>query len=126
VALAGIVSKLATSPYRSGRSKTWLKTKCFVESDLILLGIDRDRKTGAPRALLAKIERDNLSMPDRPSLRSRRVLEAKLDAIAQERPAIPWLRNPNARWVRPELPVKVKHLIGRGLLRHATVRHIVS
>jgi ATP-dependent DNA ligase len=29
--LEGIVSKLATSRYRSGRSKTWLKTKCFVE-----------------------------------------------------------------------------------------------
>jgi DNA ligase D-like protein (predicted ligase) len=27
--LEGIVSKLATSRYRSGRSKTWLKTKCF-------------------------------------------------------------------------------------------------
>ena len=27
--LEGIVSKLASSKYRSGRSKTWLKTKCF-------------------------------------------------------------------------------------------------
>jgi bifunctional non-homologous end joining protein LigD len=32
--LKGIVSKLATAPYRSGRSKTWLKTKCFIESEL--------------------------------------------------------------------------------------------
>jgi ATP-dependent DNA ligase len=29
--LEGIVSKLASSKYRSGRSKTWLKTKCFTE-----------------------------------------------------------------------------------------------
>jgi ATP-dependent DNA ligase len=43
--LEGIVSKLASSPYRSGRSKTWLKTKCFAESELTLLGIDRARKT---------------------------------------------------------------------------------
>jgi len=43
--LDGIVSKLATSRYRSGRSKTWLKTKCFAESELTLFGIDRDRKT---------------------------------------------------------------------------------
>ena len=27
--LEGIVSKLTIAPYRSGRSKTWLKTKCF-------------------------------------------------------------------------------------------------
>ena len=38
--LERIVSKLATSRYRSGRSKTWLKTKCFTESEFFLLGID--------------------------------------------------------------------------------------
>jgi len=58
--LEGIVSKLANSRYRSGRSRTWLKTKCFAESELTLLGIDRDRKTGAQRALLAKSERGQL------------------------------------------------------------------
>ena len=30
--LEGIVSKHSLTPYRSGRSKTWLKTKCFTES----------------------------------------------------------------------------------------------
>ena len=38
---------------RSGRSKTWLKTKCFTESTFVVVGTDRDRKTGAVRALLA-------------------------------------------------------------------------
>ena len=51
--LEGIVSKHAMAPYRSGRSKTWLKTKCFTESTFVVVGTDRDRKTGAPRALLA-------------------------------------------------------------------------
>ena len=51
--LEGVVSKLASSRYRSGRSKTWLKSKCFTESDLVIIGTDRDRKTGATRALLA-------------------------------------------------------------------------
>jgi len=37
--LEGIVSKRASSRYRSGRSKTWLKTKCFTESELTLVGI---------------------------------------------------------------------------------------
>ena len=32
--LEGIVSKHAMAPYRSGRSKTWLKTKCFIEFHL--------------------------------------------------------------------------------------------
>jgi bifunctional non-homologous end joining protein LigD len=51
--LEGIVSKHALAPYRSGRSRTWLKTKCFTQSTFVVIGTDRDRKTGALRALLA-------------------------------------------------------------------------
>ena len=54
--LEGIVSKHALAPYRSGRSKTWLKSKCFTESELVIIGTDRDHKTGAMRALLAKAD----------------------------------------------------------------------
>jgi DNA ligase D-like protein (predicted ligase) len=59
--LEGMVSKLASSKYRSGRSKTWLKTKCFTESSLIIIGTDRDRKTGALRAVLAREDGDGLA-----------------------------------------------------------------
>jgi bifunctional non-homologous end joining protein LigD len=45
--LEGIVSKHGRAPYRSGRSKTWLKTKCFTEGTFVIIGTDRDRKTGA-------------------------------------------------------------------------------
>jgi bifunctional non-homologous end joining protein LigD len=51
--LEGIVSKHSLAPYRSGRSRTWLKTKCFTESIFVVVGTDRDRKTGALMALLA-------------------------------------------------------------------------
>jgi bifunctional non-homologous end joining protein LigD len=50
--LEGIVSKRAASRYRSGPSRSWLKTKNMVESEFILLGTDRDA-TGVPWALLA-------------------------------------------------------------------------
>ena len=53
-ALEGIVAKHALAPYRSGRSRTWLKTKCFTESTFVVIGTDRDRKTEALRALLTK------------------------------------------------------------------------
>jgi hypothetical protein len=34
-----------------------------------------------------------------------------------------WLRNRDARWVKPVITLKVKHLaFGSGLLRHATVK----
>jgi len=43
-ALEGTVSKHALAPYQSGRSKTWLKTKCFTESTFVVVGMDRDAK----------------------------------------------------------------------------------
>ena len=126
--LEGIVSKLATSRYRSGRSRSWLKTKCFVESELTLIGIDRDRKTGATRALLAKADRSNLVYAGAAFLAlnegARRELKAKLAPLAQEHPAFPWLRNRKGHWVKPELNMRVKHLAGARLLRHATVKAV--
>ena len=59
--LEGIVSKHALAPYRSGRSKTWLKTKCFTQSTFVVIGTDRVRKTGALRALLAHKDSAGLS-----------------------------------------------------------------
>ena len=59
--LEGIVSKHSLAPYRSGRSRTWLKTKCFTESTFVVIGTDRDRKTGALRALLAHKDSAGLS-----------------------------------------------------------------
>jgi bifunctional non-homologous end joining protein LigD len=50
--LEGIVSKPATSLYRGGLSRNWLKTKNMVEGEFILLGTERD-SDGVPWALLA-------------------------------------------------------------------------
>ena len=128
--LEGMVSKLANSPYRSGRTRTWLKTKCFTESEFILLGIDRDRKTRAPRALLAKADGNRLEYAGAAFLalagEAREELASKLNGLTQERPSIAWLRNRDARWVRPELTLRVRHLAGARLLRHATVREIAE
>jgi bifunctional non-homologous end joining protein LigD len=53
IGLEGIVSKRALSPYKSGPSKFWLKTKNVVESELILLGTDYDSE-GKPIAYLGR------------------------------------------------------------------------
>jgi bifunctional non-homologous end joining protein LigD len=50
--LEGIVSKRATSLYRGGPSRNWLKSKNMVEGEFILLGTERD-SDGEPWALLA-------------------------------------------------------------------------
>jgi ATP-dependent DNA ligase len=51
--LEGIVSKRATSLYRGGPSKNWLKTKNMVEGEFVLLGTEYD-DSRIPWALLAR------------------------------------------------------------------------
>jgi len=124
--LEGIVSKLSSSKYRSGRSKTWLKTKCFTESSLLLIGTARDRKTKAPLALLARVDAQGLTYAGSAfialSRDERDELSARLKTSKVECCPIARLRFPDAQWVKPELMADVRHLSGVGYIRHATVR----
>jgi bifunctional non-homologous end joining protein LigD len=124
--LEGIVSKLASSKYRSGRSKTWLKTKCFTEGSFVIIGTARDRKTKAPLALLAKPNAQGLSYAGSAFIAlsgiERNELSARLRVSKLERCPIPKLRFPDAQWVKPQLMARVRHLAGAKYLRHGTVR----
>jgi bifunctional non-homologous end joining protein LigD len=124
--LEGIVSKLASSKYRSGRSKTWRKTKCFTESSLLLIGTARDRKTKAPLALLARAEAHGLAYAGSAfialSASDRDELSARLQTSKLEHCPIPRLRIPDAQWLQPQLMARVRHLAGSKYLRHGTLR----
>jgi bifunctional non-homologous end joining protein LigD len=124
--LEGIVSKLASSKYRSGRSKTWLKTKCFRESSFLIVGTARDRKTKAALALLAQVDGGGLTYAGSAFIAISGTERAELSACLQrsklERCPIAGLRFPDAQWVKPQLTARVRHLAGAKYLRHATVR----
>jgi DNA ligase D-like protein (predicted ligase) len=124
--LEGIVSKHLDSAYRSGRSKNWLKVKCFTESEFMVIGTDIDRKTGAVRALLAHAVGGyagaafiGLSGEERESF------FAWLARARVPVSPLPGLRIKGAEWCRPELRVTVRYLAGAGSLRHASVRAIL-
>jgi bifunctional non-homologous end joining protein LigD len=127
--LEGIVSKLAFSKYRSGRSKTWLKTKCFTESSFLIIGTARDRKTKAPLALLARPDAQGLAYAGSAfialSSTERDELNARLAMSKVERSPVPKLRFPDAQWVKPQLVARVRHLSGTSHIRHGTVRAAV-
>jgi bifunctional non-homologous end joining protein LigD len=55
--LEGIVSKQLDAPYRSGRSGSWLKTKCRAGQEVVIGGWTTE--TGAVRSLLAGVYRDH-------------------------------------------------------------------
>jgi DNA ligase D-like protein (predicted ligase) len=125
--LEGVVSKLASSRYRSGRSKTWLKAKCFTESSFVVIGTDRDRKTGAMLALLAQGEDCGLTYAGAAffgiSVEEKEDLQIRLAALKTSEAPLPGFRS-TAQWAKPELFVRVRHLAGVKTLRHAIVKSI--
>ena len=128
--LEGIVSKQALAPYRSGRSKTWLKTKCFEESTFLVIGTDRDQKTGALRALLAHPDSGGLRYAGAAFIAlagdQRAQFFTEVDRLTTSWALFKSIRLTDVRWCHPKLTVVVKHLAGSKTLRHATVRSLTS
>jgi bifunctional non-homologous end joining protein LigD len=127
--LEGIVSKRVASRYRSGPSRSWLKTKNMVDGEFILLGIERD-SDGVPWALLASDWDGRLEFAGPAILNPPQALRAawreRMAALAAPKPPVRGLRQGSAQWLRPELRVRVKHLKAKGMLRHATVKQFIT
>ena len=115
---------------RTKVGKTWLKTKCFTETVFVVIGTDRDRKTGALRALLAHPNSSGLNYVGAAFIALRD--EARTEFLAElERLTTSWAafkssRLADAQWCQPKLRVRVKHLAGSTTLRHATVRELIQ
>jgi bifunctional non-homologous end joining protein LigD len=128
--LEGIVSKHALAPYRSGRTKTWLKTKCFTESTFVVVGTDRDRETGAIRALLARNDGSGLNFAGAAFIAlagdERAQFIAELERLTTAWASFKSSRTGDVKWCQPKLTVRVKHLAGSKMLRHASVRAVGS
>jgi ATP-dependent DNA ligase len=122
--LEGIVSKRALSPYKSGPSKFWLKTKDAVESELILLGTDYDNE-GKPIAYLGNEADGKLQFAGTAFLtlagKSRDELQKRIEKLLATKPPVPQRVWRKPQWLEPQLRVRVRHLAGGGALRHATV-----
>jgi bifunctional non-homologous end joining protein LigD len=128
--LEGMVSKHALAPYRSGRSKTWLKTKCFTETTFLVIGTDRDRKTGATRALLASPNSAGLSYAGAAFIalggNARKEFFAEVERLNTSWASFKSSRLTDVKWCQPKLTVRVKHLAGSKFLRHASVKALAQ
>jgi bifunctional non-homologous end joining protein LigD len=59
IRLEGIVSKRRDAPYVSGRSQTWLKSKCGMEQEFVVIGWRPSDKAGRPfRSLLLALREE--------------------------------------------------------------------
>ena len=112
----GIVSKLATSPYVSGRSNTWLKLKCRLQQEFVIVGFTPPKRgsRGIGALLLGYFESNKLryagrvgsGIPDA----VQRALRDRLDSmVAKSSPLdkVPADAKRDVSWVRPELIAQV-------------------
>jgi bifunctional non-homologous end joining protein LigD len=128
--LEGIISKRRDAPYKTGRTDTWLKTKCVLRQEFVIGGFtEPEGSRQGIGALLAGVYEDGeLRFTGKVgtgfSVKVAGDLRKRLDALEQERcPFTPrpagWLGK-HAHWVRPALVAEVMFTewTGDGKIRH--------
>jgi bifunctional non-homologous end joining protein LigD len=131
--LEGVVSKLKTGTYRSGRSKSWLKSKCAEGYELAIIGYvpsTTQRRAIGSLVVAAAEPNGNLRYAGRVgSGYSSAIAEDLWRRLEPLRIAAPPLDQPppadvrrNVRWVRPALVAEVEF---RGWTTDGIVRHSV-
>ena len=95
----------------------------------MVIGTDRDRKTGAMRALLAHRNGEHLDYAGAAfiALRddAREEFLSEVERLATTNSGYGFTRLYGVRWCRPKLTVRVKHLSGSKTLRHAVVKTLL-
>ncbi|MCD7058658.1 DNA ligase D [Pelagibacterium xiamenense] len=124
----GIIAKRASAPYRSGRGKSWLKVKCTLRQEFIIVGWSpSNKRKGFASLLLATEEDGKLVYRGRVgtgfSDDDRARIQKKLDARARKTAPISGVPKAFAReahWVRPDLLGEVAYTerTSDGVLRH--------
>lgn len=108
--LEGIVSKLADSPYLSGRNDYWVKTKCSLRQEFVIGGWSEPRggRTGIGALLLGTYEKKKLRYVGRvgTGFNHRTLIELKKELAPLETDESPFdLNIPSGRdvhWVQPD------------------------
>ncbi|MCW5681164.1 MAG: DNA ligase D [Xanthobacteraceae bacterium] len=126
--LEGIISKRADAPYRSGRTLQWLKVKCGMEQEFVIIGWRPSPKPQRPFSslLLAIHENGSLRYAGRVgsgySMAGLAKLEEKFSRYARNRPAIAGIPRSIERQARFLDPVFVAEIEFRGWTREGVIR----
>ncbi|MFZ0271592.1 MAG: DNA ligase D [Acidobacteriaceae bacterium] len=113
----GIVSKLANSPYQSGRSRVWLKSKCVLQQEFVVGGFTplSTGGHGVGALLLGYYDGDELIYAGRTGTgftrRTHELLRNRLDDLRQAKApfrSVPADAKKDAVWVKPATVVEVR------------------
>jgi bifunctional non-homologous end joining protein LigD len=126
----GIISKKAEAPYRSTRTKCWLKIKCVRRQEFVIIGWtpSEAKARGFRSLLLAVNEGGELRYAGKVgtgfSMQLLQEILAKLEKIeVKEAPtSVPRADARRARWVRPELVAEVAfaEFTSENVIRHGS------
>jgi bifunctional non-homologous end joining protein LigD len=126
----GIISKRADAPYRSGRTKSWLKIKCVNRQEFVVIGWTPSaaKARGLRSLLLAVHEGRKLRYAGKVGTGfSQDVIEqllAKMRPLATKTPPaeVPRAEARGAHWVKPKLVAEIAYaeFTPDGILRHAS------
>ena len=126
--LEGIVSKRKDSPYRAGRVGAWEKVKCTRRDEFPVIGFVP--ASGEMIAALHLGRRENRALLYAGKVGTgfthdqSRAMRQKLEKFVTIHPAIPKLKKPKARWVKPKFLAEVEYfeISKDGSLRHPVLR----
>nr|WP_295371873.1 DNA ligase D [uncultured Sphingosinicella sp.] len=126
----GIISKKADAPYRSTRTKAWLKIKCTRRQEFVIIGwSESDKKGRSFRALLLGLHEDGKlryagKVGTGFSNAVQQDLRARLEKIASDKPAasVPRAEARGAKWVKPQLVAEIAYaeFTAENVVRHAS------
>lgn len=124
----GVIAKRADSLYEQKRSKAWLKMKCELTADLLVGGFTEPRgsRSGLGALLVGAVDGESFRFAGKVgtgfTTEMLVALRARLDLLEVERPPFTIAEGlpVGARWVRPEVAVRVAFMewTGHGKMRH--------
>src|SRR3954462_4117745 len=103
--LEGLIAKRLDAPYASQRNESWLKLKCILTDQFIIVGYVQSsggRGVGALRLATKDLKyagEVGTGFSDKVSL----ALQQQLDQIVLPKPPIKMPRKKDTRWVEPKL-----------------------
>jgi bifunctional non-homologous end joining protein LigD len=126
--LEGLISKQADAPYRSGRTRSWLKSKCGFEQEFVIIGWRPSDKAGRPFSslLLAVREGDTFRYAGRVgsgySGEGLDRLSGEFRALARKTAPVPDVPPDIARRAHFVEPKLVAEIAFRGWTREGLIR----
>lgn len=126
----GIIAKRADAPYRSARTRNWVKVKCTRRQEFIIIGWSRSSAKGRPFRSLLLAQKEGRTLVYRGKVGTgfdadtmQDLAEAMEPLVVEKAPLdVPRTEARGARWIKPQLVAEIAfaEFTGEGRVRHAS------